>query len=106
MTLHCWRSASSTSSRVSKAPQNAFGCKRSNDCVAYSWPGNVRELRNVVHSAYILAEMSIEVDDLPGRSTSRQAAESEQAGRRAQSSARTGRHPDCRSERGDSSRPR
>jgi two-component system response regulator AtoC len=34
--------------------------------VAYSWPGNVRELRNVVHSAYILAGMCIEVDDLPG----------------------------------------
>ena len=34
--------------------------------VAYSWPGNVRELRNVVHSAYILADMCIEVDDLPG----------------------------------------
>jgi DNA-binding NtrC family response regulator len=32
---------------------------------AYGWPGNVRELRNVVHSAYILAAATIEVDCLP-----------------------------------------
>ena len=31
----------------------------------YSWPGNVRELMNVVHSAFILADRSIEVEDLP-----------------------------------------
>jgi DNA-binding NtrC family response regulator len=31
----------------------------------YSWPGNVRELRNVVHSAYIMARETIDVDSLP-----------------------------------------
>ena len=31
----------------------------------YSWPGNVRELRNVVQSAYILADETIDVDSLP-----------------------------------------
>jgi DNA-binding NtrC family response regulator len=32
---------------------------------AYSWPGNVRELRNVVHSAFILADVCIDVRSLP-----------------------------------------
>jgi DNA-binding NtrC family response regulator len=31
----------------------------------YSWPGNVRDLRNVVQSAYILADETIDVDSLP-----------------------------------------
>jgi len=31
----------------------------------YSWPGNVRDLRNVVQSAYILADEMIDVDSLP-----------------------------------------
>ena len=31
----------------------------------YSWPGNVRELKNVVHSAFILADDTIGVEDLP-----------------------------------------
>ncbi len=31
----------------------------------YSWPGNVRDLRNVVQSAYILADEIIDVDSLP-----------------------------------------
>ena len=31
----------------------------------YSWPGNVRELRNVVRSAFIMADETIDVDDLP-----------------------------------------
>ncbi len=30
----------------------------------YSWPGNVRELRNVVHSAYILADEEITADHI------------------------------------------
>ena len=31
----------------------------------YSWPGNVRDLRNVIQSAYILADEIIDVDSLP-----------------------------------------
>jgi len=31
----------------------------------YSWPGNVRELKNFVHSAFILADDIIGVEDLP-----------------------------------------
>jgi DNA-binding NtrC family response regulator len=31
----------------------------------YSWPGNVRELKNVIQRAFILAEGTIEMDDLP-----------------------------------------
>jgi DNA-binding NtrC family response regulator len=31
----------------------------------YGWPGNVRELRNVIQSAYILADEIIDVDSLP-----------------------------------------
>jgi DNA-binding NtrC family response regulator len=31
----------------------------------YSWPGNVRDLRNVIQSAYILADEVIDVDSLP-----------------------------------------
>jgi DNA-binding NtrC family response regulator len=31
----------------------------------YSWPGNVRDLRNVIQSAYILADETIDVDSLP-----------------------------------------
>ncbi|MBW2718917.1 MAG: sigma-54-dependent Fis family transcriptional regulator [Deltaproteobacteria bacterium] len=32
----------------------------------YQWPGNVRELKNVVRSAFILADEQIGVDELPG----------------------------------------
>jgi DNA-binding NtrC family response regulator len=31
----------------------------------YGWPGNVRDLRNVIQSAYILADEIIDVDSLP-----------------------------------------
>jgi DNA-binding NtrC family response regulator len=31
----------------------------------YTWPGNVRELKNVVHSAFILSDRTIGVNDLP-----------------------------------------
>ena len=31
----------------------------------YAWPGNVRDLRNVIQSAYILADEIIDVDSLP-----------------------------------------
>jgi DNA-binding NtrC family response regulator len=31
----------------------------------YTWPGNVRDLRNVIQSAYILADEIIDVDSLP-----------------------------------------
>jgi hypothetical protein len=31
----------------------------------YTWPGNVRDLRNVIQSAYILADETIDVDSLP-----------------------------------------
>jgi len=37
----------------------------------YSWPGNVRELKNVLRSAYILGDDSIEDADLPAEVTSR-----------------------------------
>ena len=33
--------------------------------LAYHWPGNVRELKNVIHRAFILAEESIELENLP-----------------------------------------
>jgi DNA-binding NtrC family response regulator len=33
--------------------------------MAYSWPGNVRELKNVVQSAFILANDTVGLDDLP-----------------------------------------
>jgi DNA-binding NtrC family response regulator len=32
----------------------------------YAWPGNVRELRNVLHSAFVLANDEIDPDCLPG----------------------------------------
>lgn len=32
---------------------------------SYSWPGNVRELRNVLYSAYVLADREITLDALP-----------------------------------------
>jgi DNA-binding NtrC family response regulator len=32
---------------------------------AHHWPGNVRELKNVMHRAYILADVEIDVDCLP-----------------------------------------
>src|ERR1044071_8848291 len=38
----------------------------------YSWPGNVRDLRNVIQSAYILADEIIDVDSLPEAVTSTQ----------------------------------
>jgi len=31
----------------------------------YPWPGNVRELKNVIHSAFILADDTIGMEDLP-----------------------------------------
>jgi DNA-binding NtrC family response regulator len=31
----------------------------------HHWPGNVRELRNTIHRSFILAEETIDVDDLP-----------------------------------------
>jgi DNA-binding NtrC family response regulator len=46
----------------------------SDDAIAvlaeHSWPGNVRELKNVVRSAYILADDVIDADDLPPEVTS------------------------------------
>jgi len=40
----------------------------------YSWPGNVRDLRNVIQSAYILADETIDVDSLPEAVTLTRAA--------------------------------
>jgi two-component system, NtrC family, response regulator AtoC len=40
----------------------------------YTWPGNVRDLRNVIQSAYILADELIDVDSLPEAVTLTRAA--------------------------------
>jgi DNA-binding NtrC family response regulator len=34
---------------------------------AYPWPGNVRELRNELHRAFIMADSTIDLEDLAAR---------------------------------------
>ena len=38
--------------------------------VRYPWPGNIRELRNIVYRAYLMADTTIDLADLPPQITS------------------------------------
>ena len=40
----------------------AFTAEACQSIGAYRWPGNVRELKNVIHRAYVLSDMEVEVD--------------------------------------------